>query len=299
MVFGFVPAIIRIQDLPPMPQVVSKILQLDENNVELSSDQLQALVSVDPALTAKIMKMANSAFFARSRKVSTLSQAITLLGFRTIKSLTLLVSASDLYNAKKAKKKIRKELWMRSVLAALTARVLAEKAGKNHIREDCFVTGLMKNVGRLIMLLHAPDAYADIYSHSENGYKEDTLHTLEEKVFGITSPEVSRMALQEWNFPEVVIQSTYTSFKTPIESPEDMNPIHLLTILAERYVFFKNLTGTFDLPEPEKEKLLALFVHDARTLNFSHEIFEFILTDLYKQIKEDDFYHFTSEIFSL
>lgn len=290
---------IDIRELPPMPQVVSKILQLDENNVELSSDQLQALISVDPALTAKIMKMANSAFFARLHRVSTLSQAITLLGFKTIKSLTLLVSASEIFNAKKSKKRVRKELWMHSVLTALTARILAEKAKKNEIKEEVFMAALMKNVGRLILLLREPDAYASIFHKAKHGFDEVGLHQLEKEAFSFTSDEIGKLAMQKWNFPQEIIDTVGLSFLEPVENPDQVSHFGLLVILAERYVYLKNLSGTYELPRGDKEKLLTMFVHDSRFLGFSHQTFDFILNELFNQIKEDDFYHFSSEIFSM
>jgi len=106
-------------DLPPMPQVVSKIIQIDENNIDVSADQIQTIIAVDPALTSKILKIANSAFYARTSKVSNLSQAVTLLGFKTIKSLTLLVSTKDIFPAVTSRSDVQRELWMRSVLSDL------------------------------------------------------------------------------------------------------------------------------------------------------------------------------------
>ena len=168
----------KTTDLPPMPQVVAKIIQIDENNINVSSDQIQSLIAVDPALTSKILKIANSAFYARASKVSNLSQAVTLLGFRTIKSLTLLVSSKDMFPAQKGTMVVQKELWMRSVLGALIGKLIAEKVELKDSLEEVFMAALLQNIGQLILHNKFPRQYSDIFLRAEHGVEIELLHHL-------------------------------------------------------------------------------------------------------------------------
>ena len=86
-----------IKDLPVFPQVAIKILQIQEENIDISFKELESIILLDPALTAKILKVANSALYARQREITNLQQALTLLGFKMVKSLVLLVSASNIF----------------------------------------------------------------------------------------------------------------------------------------------------------------------------------------------------------
>ena len=88
----------NIRDLPVMPEVASKILGLGRGAGEISFTQLEEIIKVDVGLTAKILKIANSALYARQREIRDLRTAITMLGFKNIKTLVLLVTASGLFH---------------------------------------------------------------------------------------------------------------------------------------------------------------------------------------------------------
>ncbi len=92
----------NIRDLPVMPEVASKILGLGRGAGEISFTQLEEIIKVDVGLTAKILKIANSALYARQREISDLRTAITMLGFKNIKTLVLLVTASGLFHSQDA-----------------------------------------------------------------------------------------------------------------------------------------------------------------------------------------------------
>ena len=102
---------LNIKEVPIMPEVSTKILNLEVDNLQISFNELEKVVLLDPALTAKILKVANSALYARQKEIKNLQQAITLLGFKMIKSLVLLVSASNIFGKSKVTKKHKSSLW--------------------------------------------------------------------------------------------------------------------------------------------------------------------------------------------
>src|SRR5512136_2368091 len=94
---------LEIKDIPIMPQVATRVLQLQEDNLDISFKELEKIILLDPAITARILKVANSALYARQREIKNVQQAITLLGFKMIKSMILLVCASNIYGKHKKK----------------------------------------------------------------------------------------------------------------------------------------------------------------------------------------------------
>ena len=288
-----------VQDLPPMPQVVSKIIQIGENNITLSSDQLQSLIAVDPALTSKILRIANSAFYARARKVSNLSEAITLLGFKTIKSLTLLVSTSDLFKKSKSNKNLIKELWMRSVLTALIGKIIAEKSGNQTIKDEVFMAGLLKNIGQMLLLNKYPAIYNEIFKQSGYGVDLKKLDQLEKKEFQINSMEISALAMKQWNFPENLIEISEYCFDKFEQAKKSRNLLIVITLTGELVVLCKDLTGQGNISEDAKEQLLEKFSQFADELSLKKVTRDYLLEGVVDLVHEDEFFTFCEELFSM
>ena len=110
-----------LKNLPVIPDVAAKILTIPEDAKNISFKELEELIKIDPGLTTKILKVANSALYARQREITTLQMAITLLGFKNIKSLVILTTASNVF-AKQSKTEFYKEFWKHSVLTAFGQR---------------------------------------------------------------------------------------------------------------------------------------------------------------------------------
>ncbi|MCB1146908.1 MAG: HDOD domain-containing protein [Leptospiraceae bacterium] len=285
-------------DLPPMPQVVAKIIQIDENKLNVSSDQIQALIAVDPALTSKILKIANSAFYARATPVTSLSQAITLLGFKTIKSLTLLVSASSMFPKSRKSIQVQKEIWMRSVLAALVGKIIAEMSERKAVKDEVFMIALLRNIGQLILNQSYPDEYLKIYEGTVWGIDYENLRILEKEAFGFTSAEMSIYAMETWNFTE--------SFKRSASIPDLMNipddpefPQVLPGILGEIVVIWQKLTEHNPLSEEQRGLFEQLFDVYASQLKISEKDRAYLSENLRDNIKDDSFYSFCEELFSM
>ena len=289
----------QVTDLPPMPQVVSKIIQIDENNITLSSDQLQSLIAVDPALTSKILRIANSAFYARYRKVANLSEAVTLLGFKTIKSLTLLVSTSGLFKKTSKNIFVLKELWMRSVLTALIGKIVAEKTGHNALKDEVFMAGLLKNIGQLFMQNKYPEQYGILFKSCSYGSDIAALLELEQREFRITSPEVSAMAMQQWNFPDTLVHVSRFRFDQMdiIKEQKDLWPLVVPVLIGEIIVLYTDFTGHSKMTDEKKEKIKLLFYEYANMIQMKKMTQEYFLDGLQETIHQDEFYSFCEELF--
>ncbi|MDH5720317.1 MAG: HDOD domain-containing protein [Spirochaetia bacterium] len=287
-------------ELPPMPQVVSKIIQMDENNIDLSSNQIQNIISVDPGLTAKILKLANSAFYARTKKIDNLSQAVTLLGFKTIKSLTLLVSVAGAIGKSGSQSEMQKELWIQAVLTAYISKIIAGKCEYAKQQEEAFLYGLLKNIGRLIIHNRFPNSYQTIYKKSFNGLYIEQLIEAEKETFGFTSAEIAAEGMRNWNFPENLSKVCALTTNEYDKVFEEAGIFAVIAVLAEIIVLLQSISKDENQLEKDvSDKLEAIFKEYAKKLNLNETTITYLRGNLKKHIQQDDFFQFCEEIFTM
>src|SRR5690242_9985512 len=144
------------KNLPTIPTVLAKILQLVDAETA-SGKELIAVVERDQALTGKLLRLANSAFFGQSRRVATIPRAVVLLGFSTVRNLALGVKVWDALGSGIARNRLE-ELWLHAVaVAAATKAVVARvRAGDP---DEAFTAALLHDVGRLVIAMRFRDEY--------------------------------------------------------------------------------------------------------------------------------------------
>jgi len=135
-----------IRDLPPMPTVAIKVFELlgDEN---VKYEKLGEVISTDSAVSARLLKVSNSAFYSMNRQIKTLSHAIAIIGERTLRSLIL---AASLEGMNKSYGLLEKLLWEDAIGCAVGCRILAQRF-KTADPEEAFLAGLFRHLGKIVM----------------------------------------------------------------------------------------------------------------------------------------------------
>jgi len=218
--------IANLGDLPPLPQVAVQVLRIAADP-DASTDELRRVISTDLALTAQILKIANSAMFGMMREVRTLTQAIMTLGFSTIKSVVIASSAKNLYSRGNAGLQERL-MWEHALTAALAGRAY----GKN-LRfpraEECFLGGLLHDIGRSVMGVKFPDRYGILV---RSAYNDGTdLTELELETFGFDHAMVGEALLHSWNLAYSLEQAVRWHHE-PAHAPEEERPLTALVALG-------------------------------------------------------------------
>ncbi|NNM68152.1 MAG: HDOD domain-containing protein [Spirochaetales bacterium] len=186
--------------MPVMPSVAAKVLQMAEDSRGLSFQQLEDAVSVDAGLTSKILRIANSALYARQKTVSQLSTAITLLGFNTIRSLVILVTGASLFN-KTRQASFFKFFWKHSLITAFYAKDLTIWNGKSALAETAFTAALLHNIGQVALYMAKPSDYEKLLQDASRNDKR--ISELEASFFGITHKTIGATVLKNWSFPDI------------------------------------------------------------------------------------------------
>ena len=189
-------------DLPPLPQVAAQVLRLAADP-DSTTDELRRVISTDLALTAQILKIANSAMFGMVREVKTLTQAIMTLGFSTIKSVVIASSAKNLYSRGGTGLQER-VLWEHALVTALAGRAYG-RCFRNPRVEEVFLGGLMHDIGKSVMGIKFSDRYSALVRSIYNG-EADCLES-ELDLFGFDHTMVGEALLMSWNLPSSLVNA--------------------------------------------------------------------------------------------
>ena len=188
----------NVKSVFSLPEAVLKINALI-NSGQASNSELEQAVLNDPALTAKILKFSNSAYFGFSRKVDTISHAITLIGRCELRNLTLASMVVSVFKGVSADTFNMKLFWHHNVSTGIIARLFANDIES---RERMFIAGLLHAIGKLILLNQFPDKAITVLNIDSQD--EKALIQAENKVFGFTSAQLSAEFLNTWEVPESI-----------------------------------------------------------------------------------------------
>lgn len=182
--------------LPPFPAVAQRIMAL-AGREDVSIQELGKLVKMDPSFSAELLRFANSALFSARREVTSLAQAITLVGLDRIRTMATLVAVNRMVRAAARAAALRK-VWVHSLATAMIAEESARTCGLD--REQAYTAGLLHNLGTLGLMSAYPDEYSRMLEVSDD-FGFDLLET-ERDLFEIDHCAAGAYVAQDWDFPD-------------------------------------------------------------------------------------------------
>ena len=191
----------EIEKLVALPDVCIKVNRLiDAPNY--SAATLGDLITQDTDLSARLLRVVNSAFFNLQAPVETISRAITVIGTAELRSLVMATAAVRVFTGIPGDLVDMAEFWRYSMSTGVIAGDLAVRCRVLHA-ERLFVMGVLHDIGRLAIYLKLPDAARDI--HLVTGGDDRLLPDVESEILGFTHMEVGEALLRKWNLPESII----------------------------------------------------------------------------------------------
>jgi HD-like signal output (HDOD) protein len=191
----------RLADLPPLPAVVTRIMQTI-NDPNCSAEELNRLISLDQGLSSKILRIVNSAYYGFPKRISTITHAVVILGFNTVRNLVLGVSAFGMLSQKSSASILdRTQFWQHCVAAAIASSILAKKKvpKSRGLIEEAFLGGLLHDIGELFLDCYFPVQYAVTAAHAMR--EGITLREAEMAVLEIDHVSIGKHIAEHWNFP--------------------------------------------------------------------------------------------------
>lgn len=189
-----------VKGLPPLPAIVTKILEETEKDT-VSVSQVEQLLGTDQALVAKVLRIVNSSYYGLSGQVRSLSQAIVILGMQQVRNLVLGISAMGILQPKALKEPARlKNMWGESFGTAVGARIIAKSKGLGELQiELVFVGGLLHRIGKLFLLVYFEDKLAETRLMAQRLGLRDI--DAERQVLGMSHREIGQKLGEQWRLP--------------------------------------------------------------------------------------------------
>ncbi|MBI3592574.1 MAG: HDOD domain-containing protein [Nitrospirae bacterium] len=221
----------KIDTLPTIPSILRKLLAIIEKP-KISIDEIGNFIASDPVLTSRILKMVNSPIYGFPGRISSVHQALILLGLNVVKGMLLGVSVFE------AMQKTMVGLWEHSLGCAVTARIIAQKKGMSE-PEEISIAALLHDIGKVVLGLKFPDEYKNIMADAEA--KEMFILDAEKNSLDINHADAGGWIAQKWNFPRNLIEVIEYSHKPHLSKtvPVRTAIVHLADILirAEGFGF--------------------------------------------------------------
>jgi HD-like signal output (HDOD) protein len=192
-----------VEGLASPPDVCLRLFELIHSPTTGARD-LAAVVSVDPNLTARLLRMANSSFYNFSRKIDTVSRAVAVIGTAELYQLVLSISAVKTFTNIPNELVKMETFWRHSVYTGLLARALAVRANVLH-PERLFVAGLMHDLGSLVLYHQRPDAMRDILLVAAGD--EEVLYQAEIDRFKFSHASVAGHLMEQWQLPDELVDA--------------------------------------------------------------------------------------------
>ena len=200
--------------LPTLPTVFVAILeQITSENA--SAEDVARIIERDQSLTARVLAVANSAYYGFQTKISTVPRAVALLGFGVIKNLALSVSVfDDFLNPIDIVGFDKARFWEHSLVCAAVAREIAEQT-KISAPDELYVAGLLHDIGKVALDVACGELYRDLLKQATEGEARSLV--LEQNILGIDHAEVAGMLSQRWNLPDSIAAAICNHHKAPLE----------------------------------------------------------------------------------
>jgi len=169
-----------------------------------SANDISQVIMQDADLSARLLRLVNSAFYGLGRKVDTISRAVTFIGTKELRDLSIIATSCNLFNGIPGNMMSMKDFWHYAIATGILARQLSSQCNLLH-PERLFVIGVLHDIGRLVILQHLTSQSRDILliAHGKN----QLLTAAEEEVLGFSHSEVGFELMRRWQLPESICHS--------------------------------------------------------------------------------------------
>ena len=258
----------KITKLTPLPTMVQSVLEIS-NNPKSSATQLAEVIKKDMTLTARILKIVNSAYFGFHRQIGNVNHAIVILGFEEIRNISLAACFMESFGWKDDSLFNWHEFWVHSLSVAFTSRALSRLTKKMN-PEDAFVVGLLHDFGKVILEQHFQQDFHLVLKKAHE--EQRTLHKVCRELMNIDHAEIGGIVAEQWQLP--------VSLKKSIELhhiPETANTSDYGVYIVDlsNYFCHKHEVGSSGNPSP-----LQPFTGSMKALGIEGRDFEDVWDDL-------------------
>lgn len=194
--------LLEVYDLPTLPVIVSKVLETLADETSSAAD-LTELLEKDHAISARVLRLANSAFYGLRQQVDSIRRGVVVLGFNEIRNLALATSVFDTFAKRRQFAFDPEDFWMHSFGAAKAAQILTDNYCQADSHEGCFTASLLHDIGKYVLALILKTDYQQIVEEAQQSCRPLTEVELDK--LGMSHARVGRWLAEKWRFPPIIV----------------------------------------------------------------------------------------------
>ncbi len=272
----------NIRNLPTPPIVFNQI-QNALSQPHISAGQIAAILSEDPAMSAKVLKLTNSAFYGLAREIESVKQAVVVIGLEAVRNLVLSASVMEMFSGDHIDPGYQEHYWRHSLATASASRILANNAkSKAMIESDAaFSAGLLHDIGKMVIACYLPNEFKQIVTKRQEQPTAPDF-AIEEQVLGYTHAQIGGYLATQWKLPAKLCHAIIFHHRPELCPLDDLSPfiVNVANYIAKKTFYDdpeQHLVGTIEEPVLAKlgltEHDLSQFAEQLRNDFFKSETF--------------------------
>ena len=284
----------QITNIPTMPPVIPHLLGTLRDPSATAGDVEKILLNA-PSLTARVLKLVNSAYYGLNRRIESVRDAVVYLGFDTVKNLAMGASVIQVTSNKVDGGNTPEVefdlagLWRKAIATGVAAESTAKRLRYEN-SSDCLVAGLLHILGTIILRIYFPEDLQEAiqYAH-ENGC---SLLEAEKEIIGVPDPEIAGWLGKKWDLPKDIVRGL-SSYHKPLSLPEEQNKTPVMVHMGVKIVRMQNIGWTGDEIETSLDPAVL------EELGLEENYLETILQEFDEELeKADEFMKMAEELTS-
>ncbi len=245
-----------IPDIPTLPNIVVKVNEMLQDD-DTSIKKLSKVIEKDLSIVTKILRLVNSTFYGFRSKITSISHAVIVLGFNTIRNAVVSVSIIKTFSGEKSFEGFEiTDFWKHSIGVAVTSRYLAEQTRLDS-PDDCFVSGLLHDIGKVVLSQHFTELFGLVWkSVKEHGL---SFYEVEQNMIPVNHAQMGGHLAKKLQFPDSLIDSI-TYHHAVRKSASNLNQlliVHAADKIVNNYKGDLEMRPDFSMIDPEARKVLA------------------------------------------
>ena len=228
--------IANIRNLPTPPIVFHQIQKVI-SDPKVSAGQIASILSEDPAMSVKVLKLTNSAFYGLSREVESVKQAVVIVGLEAIKNLVLAASVLDMFKGKDFDQEAQEKFWRHSLAVGFCGRMLANQTRVRGMidPDSVFSGGLLHDIGKVVMSCFLRKEHDEVTEERQKDTESPSFE-VEERVLGYNHADIGGVLAEQWKLPSRLIQAVAFHHRPQLNTSDDpiANVIHVSNYIAKK-----------------------------------------------------------------
>lgn len=254
-----------VNDIPALPQVVLRVMQMTEDPDSTAQD-IHKVLNQDQAMTARVLRLANSAYYGFARRIASVTDAVVLLGFKTIRGIVLAAAVSDLLQKRYDGYALEEgELWRHSQACAIASRLIARRCRFGNL-DVAYTAGLLHDIGKVILNRYMKEAYREVVELVTS--EEIPFMTAEDQILGFNHAVVGARLAEKWSLPPQLVEAIEKHHQPGQDSEEQKLTaiVHLADAICLSMGIGIGVDGLLYPVYPESLALLGLSESDLEAI---------------------------------